>query len=306
LESFTVVEDTELYPYIIKETIDNPTINALFTFGDAIDGNGKSVPCISLISYSAGPAVGGKITLPAENPNGQKIKMINDMRGLLTSNNVEIYFAPGSEYTTIGANAFNGGKGGYGSLITIDLPSTITHIGESAFMHSEHLNLNKLPDNLISIGLNGFAECTNLTISKLPDSLTTLGGHAFRSCSNITVSEIPAKITKIPDYCFHLCEKIAISNFGLDGQTLSLGMGCFSGASALSVTALRFGRNVTISSNVTSEYAVFSVPHVSPGYENVQDVYYPSTYLGCETEEELKSKLFGVNRSIPNWHMEQN
>ena len=66
-----------------------------------------------------------------------------------------------------------------GSLSSITLPDSLTHIGDLAFKFCKNLTSINLPDGLTHIGDLAFYGCDSLTSINLPDSLTDVGGGAF-------------------------------------------------------------------------------------------------------------------------------
>ena len=95
--------------------------------------------------------------------------------------------------TSIGEHAFNGCS----SLTGIHLPDDLTSIGESAFYDCSSLTEIHLPANLTSIREGVFNGCSSLTEIHLSASLTSIGGAAFRGCSSLTEIHLPASLTSI-------------------------------------------------------------------------------------------------------------
>lgn len=83
----------------------------------------------------------------------------------------EITFAPGSQLTAIGDNAF---RGAY-KLTSIDVPSNVTEIGDSAFYGCEALTDITIPSGVTTIATNAFFGCEALetiTINKAEGSIS--------------------------------------------------------------------------------------------------------------------------------------
>jgi len=76
-------------------------------------------------------------------------------------------------------------------LTSVEMPNTITSIGESAFAYCDSLKSISLPDSLTTIGNEAFKSC-NLSTIELPKNIKTLGGRAFsyNELSKITVKAI--------------------------------------------------------------------------------------------------------------------
>ena len=70
-------------------------------------------------------------------------------------------------------------------LSSINLPSTITVIGNCAFTSCGDLREVLFNDGLQKIGGGAFYNCTSLESITLPSSVTEIGREAFRNCNNL-------------------------------------------------------------------------------------------------------------------------
>ena len=94
------------------------------------------------------------------------------------------------------------------SLTNIELPESITSIGDYAFYGCESLTNIRLPESITSISDNTFYGCESLTNIKLPESVTSIGGYAFGKCTSLTDIEIPANVTAIDGSAFVACHNV--------------------------------------------------------------------------------------------------
>ena len=106
--------------------------------------------------------------------------------------------------TTIGEYAFMNCT----ALQTLNLPSCITSIARSTFSGCTGLTSITLPPNLESIGEAAFAKCTALPSITLPITLGTIGKNAFASCKGFTKIDIPAFVTTISLSAFSNCTNV--------------------------------------------------------------------------------------------------
>ena len=71
-------------------------------------------------------------------------------------------------------------------LKKIELPATVTTIGDFAFAYCEGLQSVTLPENLTSIGEMAFGGCTSLSTLTIPRNVAVVGGNAFQDCLGLT------------------------------------------------------------------------------------------------------------------------
>lgn len=85
----------------------------------------------------------------------------------------------------------------YTALKRIDLPSTLTEIGDKAFYFSGLLANPAIPESVVSIGNEAFAYCRNLTGIQLPKGLEELGEGALYSTGLKMSFEWPNGVTEV-------------------------------------------------------------------------------------------------------------
>ena|GEM_PF-6192888 len=92
----------------------------------------------------------------------------------------KVIFEPGSRVSNIGANAFQGDSANLSNLRSIDIPATVTAIGNQAFINSG-LNTLTFADgsNLATIGNNAFEWSPLTGIIRIPNTVTHIGNNAF-------------------------------------------------------------------------------------------------------------------------------
>ena len=134
------------------------------------------------------------------------------------------------------------------ALTDVQLPSTITRIGDHAFESCGELAEINLPEGLSSLGKNAFAFCENLNRMDLPDSITAIknctfyycqalaevrlpvnleliGEDAFYRCENLSEVHLPEKLESLEDDAFSLCSKL--ENVTLPPQLKTIGNSAF-------------------------------------------------------------------------------
>lgn len=75
----------------------------------------------------------------------------------------------------------------YPSAIVADIPKSVNHICDSAFLGCENLRRVVIPNSVTSIGYMAFAGCKNLTTISIPNSVTSIGNYAFVNCDKLIV-----------------------------------------------------------------------------------------------------------------------
>ena len=172
-----------------------------------------------------------------------------------------------SSVTSIGNHAFYGCNG----LTSVEFPSNLSSIGDWAFSNCSGLTSVDLPSSITKMGECVFYYCKNLSSVKLPSEITAISNGAF-GYSSLKDIELPAGITSIGDDAFVNCSNL--QNINLPSGITTIGTGAFWDCSNLtnvilpsaltSIGAIAFANcsnlaNVTLSSNITSiGYSAFS------------------------------------------------
>lgn len=94
------------------------------------------------------------------------------------------------------------------SLESVNLPDSLTGIGNNAFARCSNLKEVNIADGLKSIEVQAFLECTSLVSINLPDSLEEIEKMAFANCKAFTSIEIPANVTGIGELAFAGCSNL--------------------------------------------------------------------------------------------------
>ena len=97
----------------------------------------------------------------------------------------------GQPVTQIANNAFSSG-----TVKEVNIPSTVTYIGESAFKNCENLTSIMLPDSIESVGMNAFMDCGSLSVV-LGKNIDFIGMNAFGYAYRVGLNH---KNVAIPDF----------------------------------------------------------------------------------------------------------
>ena len=90
-------------------------------------------------------------------------------------------------------------------LTNINIPNSVTSIGEAAFWGCESLTNINVPNSVTTIGCSAFMGCKSLTNINIPNSVTTIRVFAFSGCHSLTNINIPNSVTTIGEAAFDGC-----------------------------------------------------------------------------------------------------
>ncbi len=107
-------------------------------------------------------------------------------------------------YTKLDAFCFDK----FGSLRTIQLPSTLLAIGEYAFSSCKRLRGLDLPENLKIIKQGAFSQCAKLVVVKIPKGVLEIEDSTFSFCTSLETIDIPESVSSIGAEAFSGCEKL--------------------------------------------------------------------------------------------------
>lgn len=98
--------------------------------------------------------------------------------------------------TTIGVIPIDGGTFKVGAVFnkcnaitSVTIPSSVTSIGEMAFLLCSSLTSVTIPNSVTTIGQGAFGGCTGLTSVTIGSGVTSIGNYAFCDCPLDTISK---------------------------------------------------------------------------------------------------------------------
>ena len=124
----------------------------------------------------------------------------------------------GPNVTTISAYMFSGNP-----KTTIELPETVTALGDHAFDGFTNLTSFTIPKNITSIGEYAFANCTGLTSLTIPTWISTINAGTFQNCTGLKSIVIPNNVTSIGNFAFNGCTSMTGVVFEEGDEVLTLG-----------------------------------------------------------------------------------
>ena len=123
-----------------------------------------------------------------------------------------------------------------GAKTVVDIPNSVTEIGEYAFYCCSSLTSVTIPNSLTKINDGTFAGCSSLISVTIPNSVTEIGDNAFNSCSSLISVDIPNSVTKIGDYVFAGCSSLI--SVDIPNSVTKIGSFAFAGCSSLTSVIL--------------------------------------------------------------------
>ena len=137
--------------------------------------------------------------------------------------------------TTIGEYAFDNCK----NLTTVTGMKNVTKIGDGAFYNCSNLKEITIPDTVESMGTSIFYGCSSLKKIVWSKSIKEIEDNAFKGCSSLTEIIIPDGVTSIGNNAFQNCTSLA--SVRIPNSVTSLGTYIFDGCSSLTDVALGKG-----------------------------------------------------------------
>ena len=94
------------------------------------------------------------------------------------------------------------------NISKIDIPNTVTKLGEGLFYGCEKLSEVNLPNNLIELPSGTFTQCVGLETVTLPETITKINDVVFENCTNLKKITIPKNVTEIGNNAFNSCTNL--------------------------------------------------------------------------------------------------
>jgi hypothetical protein len=192
------------------------------------------VPVVADAVYQASytktsyPSTDGLVFTP--NADGVSCTLTNAKNVTVTDIVVPAVYR-GLNVTAIGESSFD-----YGTATSVVLPSTVTDIGQRAFMACTALTSVTIPSSVVHIGALAFYGCSLLTSVVLPDSLTSCDRAVFQKCTGLTSITLSNSLTSLSES--FLAECTSLTSVVIPEGVTSLDGFCFDHCTALASISL--------------------------------------------------------------------
>ena len=87
-------------------------------------------------------------------------------------------------------------------LVSVEIPSGVTRIGNYAFADGKNLQLQALPEKLQEIGNHAFYASQGIEVVMIPENVTRVGDFSFAYCHNLYLAIIPDTVQEMGDGVF--------------------------------------------------------------------------------------------------------
>lgn len=95
--------------------------------------------------------------------------------------------------------------GTYEKLKEIQLPNSITDLGDGCFANQTNLEIINIPNSITKIPDYAFYKCEKLNEIELPEGLKIIGYHAFSECNKLYYINFPQSLRIIEQGAFYKC-----------------------------------------------------------------------------------------------------
>ena len=84
-------------------------------------------------------------------------------------------------------------------LTSMVIPSGVKEIPDYAYYNCVSLTSIEIPDGVASIGKSSFIDCIKMASIRIPNSVVTIGQEAFEGCESLTSMTIPSSVKEISE-----------------------------------------------------------------------------------------------------------
>ncbi len=115
-------------------------------------------------------------------------------------------------------------------VTSVEIPDSVTEIGNEVFYYAAYLEKVTIPDSVTSIGNSAFEECSSLTNITIPDSVTSIGTNVFKKSALIVIN-LPSGLTRLSDGMFYNCISLSekTTPLAIPDSVNSIGVNVFRG-----------------------------------------------------------------------------
>jgi uncharacterized repeat protein (TIGR02543 family) len=141
------------------------------------------------------------------------------------------------------------------TITSVDIPASVTSIGDSAFSTCTNLSAVTLHSGLKTIGKNAFYNNATLASVDIPASVTVIDNSAFSGCTSLSAVTLQSGLKTIGHSAFY---HTSFTSVDIPASVTAIGDNAFSNCTSLSAVTLRSGLE-TIGNSAFFHTAITSV-----------------------------------------------
>jgi uncharacterized repeat protein (TIGR02543 family) len=124
------------------------------------------------------------------------------------------------------------------TITSVDIPASVTSIGDSAFSTCTNLSAVTLHSGLKTIGKNAFYNNATLASVDIPASVTVIDNSAFSGCTSLSAVTLQSGLKTIGHSAFY---HTSFTSVDIPASVTAIGDNAFSNCTSLSAVTLRSG-----------------------------------------------------------------
>lgn len=165
------------------------------------------------------------------------------------------------------------------SITALAIPTTVTTISDYAFSDCVKLISINVPATISQIGEGVFAGCTLLRVVELNEGLESIGDYAFKGCATVTTMKVPSTVKTIGKEAF--AGMVALNSTTLPDGLTAIADGLYEGCSHL--TAITIPAGVTSIGSKAFSGTVLTTLGLPDGLTEIG----AGAFMGCKFTEAL-------------------
>lgn len=162
----------------------------------------------------------------------------------------------------------------------VEIPSTVTAIGDDAFAYCYKLTTILIPNSVKSIGSASFKYCTSLCDISMPNSIESIGNCAFESCESLSSIKLPDNLKIIKLSTFSECRNL--SNISIPNEVTAIEALAFSGCESLGEIHIPSGVKI-IANNTFSHCTKLTNVYIPEGVTKIEENAFRYTRISTIT-----------------------